>query len=225
MISRISQNPIQNLNPFIAYKEFIRVQEPIIFDIGMNHGQTLKKIQKEYPNAQIHGFEPNSNCFLIIKEQTNNNSNLHLDNVGLGNELGYLEFNEYDWDAMSSFLKRSYGKASINQIYKVKVDTIDNYCSVKDIKRINILKSDTEGFELKVLEGAQTTLKLNKIQFIFLELFWNENFIGQSNVGEIFSFLEKYNFSLVRFYDFSLTDDGLASKSDALFVNKFYMDE
>ena len=60
----------------------------------------------------------------------------------------------------------------------------------------------------------------NKIKFVFIELFFDLNFIGQSSVGEIFSFLEKNNFSLVKFYDFSLTGGGLASKSDALFINK-----
>lgn len=62
-------------------------------------------------------------------------------------------------------------------------------------------------------------MKKNKIQFIHIELFFNLIFIEQGSVGEVFSFLEKNNFTLVQFSDFSFTKDGIASKSDAFFIN------
>jgi len=55
-------------------------------------------------------------------------------------------------------------------------------------------------------------------------LFFDLNFIGQSSVDEIFSYLENYNFSLVQFSDFSVTGKGLASKADALFINEKFKD-
>ena len=218
-ISKINNNPLQNSNPFKACKSEINVKYPIVFDIGMNHGQTLKKIKEIFPNATIHGFEASKYCFEPL-ENDFKEKNIILNNIGISDKEGILEFNEYSWDAMNSFLQRAYGKAQILETYKVNVTTIDDYCDKNQIKSIHILKSDTEGFELKVLNGTKGMMVKNKIQFILIEFFFDLNFFGQSSVGEIFSFLEKHNFSLVKFYDFSITGKGLATKSDALFINE-----
>ena len=60
----------------------------------------------------------------------------------------------------------------------------------------------------------------NKIQFVYTEVFFKENFIGQASFGDIYNFLLSKNFELVKIYDFEITTDGLANRSDALFLNK-----
>lgn len=219
-ISKINNKPLQNDNPFWACKSEINTLRPVVFDVGMNHGQTLKKIRAVLSESFIHGFEASKYCFEQLDNHFKNEKNIVLNNVGLSDKEGVLEFNEYSWDPMNSFLKRAYGKAQIVETYKVNVTTIDDYCFKNKIKSIHVLKSDTEGFELKVLKGAEKMMNQNKIQFILVELFFDLNFVGQSSIGEIFTFLEAQNFSLVKFYDFSLTGKGLASKSDALFINE-----
>lgn len=223
-VSKVSARALQHDNPFLASRAIIKSDTPVIFDVGMNHGQTLNKIIAVYPKAFIHGFEPSTYCFKDLKQKFTQ-PNIVLNNLGVGDKDGVLQFNEYSWDAMNSFLQRAYGKTHIVETYDVGVTTIDAYANKNNIDRIHLLKSDTEGFELKVLKGAERLLNGNKIQFIYLELFFEEHFIGQSSVGDIFSFLEKKNFALVRLYDFSLAVDGLASKADALFINKKFNDQ
>ncbi|WP_055435391.1 FkbM family methyltransferase [Lacinutrix algicola] len=218
-IVKNSDYSIQNENPFLATKDFFNTITPVVFDIGMNHGQTIKKIKTDIPNAIIHGFEASKYCFEIIKKNIKTQKGINLNNLAVGDEVTKLEFNEYSWDAMNSFLERAYGSAKIVDKYLVDVITIDKYCEQNAIKNIHLLKSDTEGFELKVLKGAKQMMNNNAIKFIHIELFFDLNFIGQSSVGEIFSYLEKNNFVLAKFYDFSNTKEGLASKSDALFIN------
>jgi FkbM family methyltransferase len=224
-ISKIDNNPLQNLNPFVACQSEISTEKPMVFDIGMNHGQTLSKIKKIFPFSVIHGFEASRYCFKDLSLNFGNKRGIVLNNLAIGEKQSILKFNEYSWDAMNSFLERAYGTAQITESYDVNVTTVDDYCDKNKIDFIHILKSDTEGFELKVLSGARKMMKQNKIQFVLVELFFDLNFIGQSSVGEIFSYLENHNFSLVKFYDFSLTSDGLASKSDALFINKMFNNE
>ena len=48
--------------------------------------------------------------------------------------------------------------------------TIDNYVNTNDIKKINILKIDTQGHEINVLEGAKETLEKQIIDFIEVEI-------------------------------------------------------
>jgi hypothetical protein len=85
-----------------------------------------------------------------------------------------------------------------------------------------LLKTDTEGYELNVLKGASEMIKQNKVQFVYVEILFNENYVGQSSFGEIYNFLIENSFELVRFYDVLYTNEGLASKTDALFINRSF---
>jgi FkbM family methyltransferase len=219
-ISKINNKSLQNEDPFKATKSEINNVKPIIFDVGMNHGQTLKKIKSVIPLAIVHGFEPSKYCYNQLNTDFKDYNDVFINNKGLSDEVGKLVFNEYSWDALNSFLNRAYGSAQIIEKYDVQVTTLDRYCLENHIKKIHILKSDTEGFELKVLKGAKQMMNDNAIKFILIELFFDLNFNGQSSVGEIFSYLERNHFTLVKFYEFSLTGNGLASKVDALFINE-----
>ena len=58
----------------------------------------------------------------------------------------------------------------INKFYKkipIKIITLDEYISKKKIRNIDILKIDTEGFELNVIKGL--TLNHKIIKFIYFE--------------------------------------------------------
>lgn len=106
------------------------------------------------------------------------------------------------------------------ETYFVDVLTIDAFCKNNAVSHINLLKTDTEGYELNVLKGSSEMMMRNKIQFVDVEIFFNENYVGQSSFGDIYNFLLENGFELVRFYDVLYTDDGVASKTDALFINK-----
>ena len=219
-ISKQHESHLQLDNPFEAISKFYNqvVADKIVFDVGVNQGQTIKKILQFFPNSKIYGFEPSKICF----ENALSNkfpSNVQIENAAIGNEKTILKFNEYSWSAMNSFLTRAFGQAKIIDTYDVNVDTLDSFCKENFIEKINLLKSDTEGFELNVLKGAEGLLNSNKIHFILIEMFFIEHFKGQAEVGEIFSFLKSKNFTLVKFYDFDITKDGLISRGDALFIN------
>lgn len=223
-IYKMHQSPLQIDNPFEAISRSFGEDSKgqIIFDVGVNQGQTIRKILKFFPHGNIFGFEPSKICF--EKAIANNFPvNVKINRSAMGNELGQMKFNEYSWSAMNSFLTRSFGQAKIIDTYDVKVETIDNFCKVNKIEKINLLKSDTEGFELNVLKGAESLLNQSKIHYILIELFFIEHFKGQAEVGEIFSFLKSKGFTLVRFYDFEITAHGIISRADALFVNNKFL--
>lgn len=222
-ISRIPREQLLNKNPFKAVKDSLETASPIIFDVGMNHGQTVEKVLKIFPQCILHGFEPSENCQKSLKTKFGSLVNIVINANGLGEKVETKVFNEYSWDALNSFLIRSYGKSKIVASYPVQIDTLDNYCNNNKIDHIDLLKTDTEGFELNVLRGGNEMISNGKITFILVELFFNENYKGQSAVGDVFNFLNNRNYQLVRFYDFSRTGFGLASRCDALFVlNKLH---
>lgn len=218
-VTKISKNPLLNDNYLEAITEKIGV-DPILFDVGANQGQSVKSFQSACPSSQIHSFEPSKICFEVLKNNFPNSKNLKLNNKAVGSEKGSLKFNEYSWSALNSLLKRSFTKSEIIDNYLVDVITIDDYCEENKIVKINVLKTDTEGYELEVLKGAEKMMNENSIQFIYCEIFFYENYIDQSSFGDIYNYLLHKGFSLVRFYTFEYTDEGLANRTDALFVNR-----
>jgi len=174
-----------------------------------------------YSDAKIYAFEPSKKCFESLRTNFET-TNVSLHNLAMGSNCGDFEFNEYSWSALNSFLKRVYGSAKILETYLVEVLTIDVFCKNNAISYINLLKTDTEGYELNVLKGASSMMEQNRIQFVYVEIFFNENYVGQSSFGDIYNFLLENRFELVRFYDVLYTDEGLASKTDALFINRSF---
>lgn len=218
-ISKTSKISLLDEDPFIAINDKLVGDTIVFFDIGVNYGQTIKKMICHFPNAKIYGFEPSKSCFETLKLNFKN-EHVSLHNLAVGSSNGQLEFNEYSWSALNSLLKRAYGSAKILETYLVNVVTVDDFCKDNDINYIHLLKTDTEGYELNVLRGASELMKQNKVQFVYVEIFFNENYVGQSSFGDIYNFLLENRFELVRFYDVLYTEDGLASKTDALFINK-----
>ncbi len=218
-ISKISRVLLLNDDPFIAVKEILGKKDLVLFDIGANQGQTINKMINHYPDAKIYAFEPSKNCFESLKS-TFKNKKISIHNLAIGSNSGQLEFNEYSWSVLNSFLKRAYGSTTILETCLVEVVTVDDFCKKNGILAINLLKTDTEGYELNVLKGASNMMKQNRIQFVYVEIFFNENYVGQSSFGDIYNFLLENRFELVRFYDVLYTEDGVASKTDVLFINK-----
>ena len=103
-------------------------------------------------------------------------------------------------------------------ITSVEVKTLDDYCKENSVESLNLLKSDTQGYDLEVLKGAQGLLEQNRVQLIFIELNLNDAYKGQPRVDEILGFALDHGFSLVSLYNFHYRD-GRASWADALFVN------
>lgn len=219
-ISRINKNPLQNENPLVAIKESIKDKNDVVlFDVGANLGQTIRKMKLEFPVSKIYAFEPSRTCYEILKNKLDVES-VFVFNNAVGSGIGKIKFNEYSWSALSSVLKRSFGSAQITDTYDVDLVTIDSFCKLNNIAKIDLLKTDTEGFELEVLKGASEMLAQNKIQFVYLEVFFKENYIGQGSFGDIYNFLIGKGFELVKIYDFEIAIDGLLNRSDALFLNK-----
>ena len=209
-------------SPLCDMKRFLHNDQPLIFDIGANVGQSVRKFREELPNCTIHSFEPSPTTFELLRQNVSAFENLHLRNCALGSSSGQMSFLENTKPNMSSFLPLStYGWGEIEKETLVEVETIDQYCSERDIQRMDILKSDTQGFDLEVLKGAEETIQENKVGLVYLEIIFSDMYEYLPSLAEIYEFLVQRDFLLVSFYDFYYQDQ-LASWTDALFVHKSY---
>ena len=71
----------------------------------------------------------------------------------------------------------------------------------KKIKHLSLLKLDTEGHELAVLEGSLKSIKKNKIKYLLIEIHFSKMYKGYSH-QKIIKFLKKHNFLLIKQFRF-----------------------
>lgn len=212
---------IDNDNAFAGINSLMNPlnREGVFFDVGANTGQTIKHLRKYFPKGRIYAFDPGKTAFESLQKSFGSTENIFIENVALGSEPDKKEFFENEMSTMSSFLhlgKNGWGSV-INQT-EVDITTIDSFCADNKIRAINLLKSDTQGFELEVLRGATEMLAKNKIQFIYLEINFVELYKNLPSFCDIQQFLLPYNFKLMRFYGTNYYENSLGW-TDALYYN------
>ena len=55
-INAINKNKLLQDNPLKAIKSIIEINDPIIFDVGANQGQTIDSIRNVFPKSSIHSL-------------------------------------------------------------------------------------------------------------------------------------------------------------------------
>lgn len=127
-----------------------------VVDVGANIGafslyQSLKK-----KADLVVAFEPSSASFRRLTDNIKLNSvhNIQAINAAVGASCGTLPFVELPF-SFNCRIARS-GDQSIVTVLSV---TLDSALGRLGIKKIDLLKIDTEGYEAQVLEGASAILK------------------------------------------------------------------
>src|SRR5262249_16340388 len=143
---------------------------------------------------------------------------VHLNNLALGSKQGRQIFFENTERVMSSFLPLGPdGWGQVTNRREVDVSTVERYCMQHEVQFIDLLKSDTQGFDLEVLKGAQGLLNARKIRLIYLEIIFQKLYEGIPRPDEIYRFISDHGFELVSFYKFYYVN-GRAGWTDALFI-------
>lgn len=146
----------------------IQKEDPVLFDVGANQGHYALELLKYFTKAQIHCFEPANQTFQTLS------SNVQAPNVILNNFGASDKCSEsilYSSGGENSGLASLYNRECFEQNVSetIKLDTLDHYCSERQISYIDFLKMDVEGNELKALYGAKEMLKSQKIGLIQVE--------------------------------------------------------
>ena len=196
--------------------------KPLVLDVGANTGQSVKRYRRAFPNSVIHSFEPSQRIFGRLKEFIKEWGEVTAWNVALGAEAGKQTFLENTHSDMSSFLELSNnGWGKIEERPVVEVWTVDKFLADQKIPFVDVLKSDTQGYELEVFKGAEQTFRRNGVGLLYFEFIFSDMYKGLPRFDEMFRHLVDRGFLLVSIYELR-HQNNLASWGDALFVNQEY---
>ena len=166
-------------------KKVLKKNNNIIFDIGANKGQSIYRYRKLFNNSKFYSFEPSSTAFEILKSKYGNLNNVKLFNVALGSKKNKKLFYDYKNNELSSFIKINKKFKETKKDIFVKIDTIDSIFKKNNLKRINLLKMDTQGYEEPILRGARKIITEQKIDLIELEIILGDYYEKSSSFKKI----------------------------------------
>ena len=186
-----------------------------IIDIGAHKGETIDLFFNNFSISKILSFEANPlisrKLEKIIKKDKYHNK-INLINCGIGdkessknliifNESSSSTFNSINKDSIYykrkekilSFLK--FNKKDIQNKLEIKIYPLSYFKEVENFKKIDILKIDTEGYELNILKGI-TQKHLKKIKYIYFEHHYDLMIKKNYTYRDIKNFLNENNFYL-----------------------------
>jgi FkbM family methyltransferase len=177
----------------------------LCFDVGGNDGETSLALLYRFKDSRIFSSEPHPDTFSALAARINDKRFLP-QQIALSDKPGECTLYVYDDNPKINSLAHNARYAiqfkPSNSEITVRTETIDNFCSANQIQEIDILKIDTEGFDLNVLKGAQQMLSSGKVEFVYTE--FNDYVLRPGTTGgalnEISEYLARFNFHFVATY-------------------------
>lgn len=229
MISYIIRKIIILLDSFIHQKRIISSISKLnfkidnIIDIGSHNGAYTILFKKKFPSSKIFCFEPQISQIKLAKSKLKKFKNIFFFNIALGDKKQQLlmkvnlgssyvsTFSEFNFSSRYLNLRNFIIKPKKNHNDKIQMINLDSLKILKK-KKIDLLKIDVEGYELKVLQGAKNVLRNSKC--VIIE-FHNSDIYKNFFPKKIHNLLKDSNFKLVKKIKFPFL-----SWEDRIYVKK-----
>lgn len=169
----------------------------VCLDCGGNIGYyaTLESnlVGKE---GRVIAVEPSPVNFRYLKKnlELQNQGNYEVHNIACGKEDGEITFVIHKISNMCRFANEGEQESEDKKLVKIPVRKLDTFLADKKLDRLDFLRMDIEGSELKLFEGAKEIIKKFK-PMIQIELHLGH--LGPENTRKLLLYLqgEGYEFS------------------------------
>lgn len=149
---------------------------PTIIDVGANAGQFAAGALLCWPHASLVCFEPDPLTFAQLEKNLGGRPNVELRCAAAGPEPGTLTFYRHELSVRSSL--RADVVPEEERIGEIQVETVRLDDDCRNLKAIDLLKIDVEGFELEALRGAVSLL--DRTRYLYVEISVGERDLGQT---------------------------------------------
>ena len=171
-----------------------------VIDIGANIGYfTLLFAKLVGPDGKVFAFEPDPTNFSILKKniEVNNYNNVILSQKAISDKT---ESTKLFLCKFSNGMNRTYDSNLCDKSLDIESTTLDNFLNQINFSgKIDFIKIDTEGSEIKVLKGIEKIIEMN--DDISLQIEFNPSSINECGFKSrsLPDFLVKKGFQMLAF--------------------------
>lgn len=196
-----------------------------VFDVGANFGQSAIAYAKAFPEAAIHAFEPVGETFSRMEANVASERRVHPWRLALGDRQSEQTITLYGDAGKSSLHEdlKDQSRGATSRQETVQVETLDGFAERESIEQIDLLKIDTEGFDLRVMHGAEKTLRDQRIALVYCE--FHHYFAaegghpdGLGSLSDLHDFLAECGYRLLTTYTDAVSPSEDLGTHNALFI-------
>jgi FkbM family methyltransferase len=202
---------------------FTRDHTGSILDVGAYDGKTSLFFHHFFPRAAIHAYEPNPEAAAILRQNVKGVTSIHVHPEALSDENGTVPFYVTHNKVSSSLNKINTlspgaegalaGQLKIEREIEIPKITLDS-CGYNEIL---LLKLDTQGNEVRVLNGGTDTL--HKTSIVITEMSVYQLYQGGCTYSETDALLRENGFIAVDFIVPSRKNGVQMMEFDAIYIN------
>jgi len=213
-------------HPLARRRRLMRALEiGVVLDVGANAGEFAERLREEVGfKGYIRSFEPMASAFAELERRASRDPEWEAYNMALGDVKGtsviHIAANSYSssiLEMLPAHLDAAPEARFIGE-EEIRVETLDNvFDSVCPRGANAYLKIDTQGFEARVVRGAEASLR--RIKAVQMELSLTPLYQGESSFIDLYRAMEDRGFVLVA-VDPGFNDprDGRLLQVDGIFV-------
>jgi len=193
----------------------------IVFDVGANVGHFSNELKSYNPKTSFYCFEPFPETFIKLKTNLSGYNFNHYQ-LALGDQIETILVRQNDSNRSdTNSLKIVDKSTNFGDRIPIQVSTLDEFLEKSSVHSIDLLKIDTEGFDLKVLIGSKKALEKGKVKLIYIECGLDPSNKYHVFFPEILSFLTKLDYVFVGFFQTDIRKIEMKTHfSNALFVHR-----
>jgi len=232
MINVTSEWPDQGLRSALELLQPMSLSEPVFFDIGAHRGESLKIFSDNWAGPfKYVGLEPNPDAFkdleLLSTTIQNKDQEISCYPMAAGAKDGTLRYLLTKESAVAGVLEAvdglnervPSGDHKIAREFNVQTLCVTTLLARQFYEKIDILKIDTEGYDLEVLKGSQALLESQSIGVVLTEVFFVPYRVKQAYFWDIAAFMNQQGYHFVNFYDLRNTSQGRLYTGNGLWAS------
>lgn len=185
-------------------------------DIGAFRGEFTALLRRVWPTVKVWQFEAD-------ERQRTHNPQAHF--VLLGDTHKDCDFYTVDekvaWSTGSSIYRENTNFYKDPIVLKKQMTTFDALSGTLDItgdwKEHGLVKIDTQGSELDILEGARNFLATQHPKLILLEVSLIAYNAGAPLAADVFAYMKRIGYQMADIFDLQYLPDGKLFQMDVLF--------
>lgn len=212
----------EGFDPYLDLGKLLQPESgDVALDVGSNCGQTVLAIRKVFPTLPVHGFEPIAKALRQARTLCSELADVTLVQAAVGAESGQVTLYSSGTSQLASLRDTQPQPGRVANT--VPLLTLDDYTSTHAIDSVLLLKTDTEGFDVAVLQGAQRLLSQRRVAAVLCEVGFSYEDGAHTQLIEVLPLMQERGLILAGLYDvagFRHLRDWGCTYANALFVRR-----